>query len=507
MLALTRTPWLSALGFMVVTGLGALPQAGASSDDPGKTNKAASGASAVVISGRVTDEAGAPLADVRVSVVSVGDPETRTINASAQSRQSVVRSDARGDYRLEVPGITKRAIILIDAVKPGYRSLRGPLMARGDTKRFEVGPGTHAEAALVLKRALYFGGVVVDEQGKPIPGVTIAANAHRPGATANIERAESRADGSFELFNYPETPVFHRGDAVRKGVVEFFHPDYIDRDIDDLYAIEPKQRGALRVVLVAGHKVTGRVVDGAGKPVANAMIKVIRKDTTHRKATTTDPSGSFALRGVSGGLIMLTARALELRQQTYLPIAVKNDTLDLEVRLKPIELPANLKAYPVLGMQLADVTPELRSTYDLFGERGALILDPGKDSDRLSIGRLAEGYAFFMVGRTRIGSVSEFVSQILAETAGQIGDEYSVRVVYNFSTVDSDGARTATLKFTKADRKRLQILSEQLAPEEPSAMRVLYTTKRARIWMVATSNMSDSGSERGPRSRTRSFLI
>ena len=118
-------------------------------------------------------------------------------------------------------------------------------------------------------------------------------------------------------------------------------------------------------------------------------------------------------------------------------------------------------------MQLADVTPELRSTYDLFGERGALILDPGKDSDRLSIGRLAEGYTFFMVGRTRIGSVSEFVSQIVAETAGQIGDEYTVRVAYNFSTVDFDGARTANLKFTKDDRKQLQILSEQLTPEEP----------------------------------------
>ena len=147
---------------MVVTGLGALPQAGASSDDPGKTNKPASDASAVVISGRVTDEAGAPLADVRVSVVAVGDPETRTVNASAQSKQPVVRSDARGDYRLEVPGIKKRAIILIDAVKPGFRSLSGPLMARDDTKRFEVVPGTHAEAALVLK-PLYFAGVVVDE--------------------------------------------------------------------------------------------------------------------------------------------------------------------------------------------------------------------------------------------------------------------------------------------------------------------------------------------------------
>ena len=64
--------------------------------------------------------------------------------------------------------------------------------------------------------------------------------------------------------------------------------------------------------------------------------------------------------------------------------AIKND---LEVRLKPIPLPADLKKYAVLGMQLADVTPELKSAYDLYFDRGALILDPGKDSDRLKIGR------------------------------------------------------------------------------------------------------------------------
>ena len=73
----------------------------------------------------------------------------------------------------------------------------------------------------------------------------------------------------------------------------------------------------------------------------------------------------------------------------------------------------------MLGMQLADVTPELKSAYDLFNDRGALILDPGKDSDRLKIGQLAEGYVFWMVGNKRIGSVREFVNRLLAETAGQ----------------------------------------------------------------------------------------
>jgi Carboxypeptidase regulatory-like domain len=467
MLALTQATWLSAFRFMVVTGLVALPQASASPDDPGKTSKAASGATAATISGRVTDQAGAPLADVRVSVVAVVDPETRKGVAGALSKQLVARSDARGDYRLEVLGITKRAIIVIDAFKPGYRSLRGPLMSAGDAKRFEVVPGTHEEADLVLKPALYFVGVVVDEQGKPIPGVSIRAYANGPGGSANVEDTESRSDGSFELFNYPEKPFILRGGAARKGVVHFFHPDYIDRDIDDLYAIEPKQRGTLRVVLAAGYKVTGTVFDVAGKPVPNAIIRATRKDGSHRKGTMTDSNGKFALRGLSKGLTSLSARAPDMKQKTLVPMALNSDKNDLEVRLRTVPFPPDLKTYAVLGMQLADVTPELQSAYDLYYEHGAVILDPGKNSDRLKNRRLAEGYSFFMVGKQRIGSVREFVSQILTETDGQNADEYSVRVVYNHSTVDADLNSTGYLKLTKDDLKQLQIVSEQLAPEEP----------------------------------------
>ncbi len=72
-----------------------------------------------------------------------------------------------------------------------------------------------------------------------------------------------------------------------------------------------------------------------------------------------------------------------------------------------------------------------------------------------------------MVGKRRIGSVREFVDQILAETAGQNAEEYSVRVVYTFSTVDFDGTNTQYLRLTKDDRKQLQVLSDRLTPENP----------------------------------------
>ncbi len=190
---------------------------------------------------------------------------------------------------------------------------------------------------------------------------------------------------------------------MTKGVVYFSHPDYIDRHIEDVYAIQPKQREARSVVLGTGYKLTGTALDLAGKPVPKAMIRATRKDRTHRKATLTDANGKFTLGGLSEGLTMLTARAPEIRQQTYLPKAVKSDQNDVEIRLKPIEWPADLKTHTVLGMLLADVTPELKSTYDLFGERGALVLDPGKDSGLLKYDRLVEGTRSIVgLGYTRI---------------------------------------------------------------------------------------------------------
>jgi len=469
MLTQSRTNCLSTLSATLVAGLVTLPVVVAFAVDPEPTSKTApkcqqsAGTQAAILRGRVTDEAGAPLADVRVRVA-IPAADMRFVDASTHHQQLEAKSDAKGDYRLELPGITKRTTISIDAMKPGYRRLVGTLMAGGDAKSVEVVPGMAAEASPVLRPARYFAGIVVDEQGRPISAVKIAANVDSARSSAGIERTASNADGSFELFNYPVMPLALQN-QLRKGVVSFFHPDYIDHKIEDVYVLAPEQREALRIVLETGHKVTGTVFDVAGKPVPNAMIKAIRKDGTHRKATMTDANGKFALRGLSKGLTLFSAHALDIKQKIHLPMAVNGDQNDIEVRLRTISLPTDLKKHAVLGMQLADVTPELKSAYDLYHERGALILDPGKNADRLRIGRLAEGYTFWMVGNQRIGSVREFVDQILTETAGRDAEEYSVRVVYTLSTLNSDGSNTQHLKLTKADLKQLQIVSDQLTTE------------------------------------------
>ena len=82
--------------------------------------------------------------------------------------------------------------------------------------------------------------------------------------------------------------------------------------------------------------------------------------------------------------------------------------------------------------------------------------------------------AFWEVGHTRIGSVREFVNQILTEATAPYAAKnavHGVRVVYRFSTVDGDGNNTQFLKLTNDDLRLLQIVSDHFGPSRSDLQR------------------------------------
>lgn len=479
MLAQCRATRLSALSGMLVAGFAALPLAVAFAADASPTSLTASAdqpsekGRAAILRGRVTDEAGAPLAGVRVRVA-IPATDMRFVDVHRElvdgpdvaHRLMEARTDANGAYRLEIPGITGPTKVSLDAMTPGYRRLVGTLMFGGDPNEFEVKPGAETEAPLKLKPSLYFRGTVVDEQGKPIAEASVSANAAVGGGTGGIERTVTNPDGSFELFCYPEKRPGNVP-GLGRGIVLFSHPDYIDNQVEDIYTLAPKDRKSVQVVLRTGYKVTGTVIGRTGKPVPHATVKVARNNWGHEKATLPDASGKFVLRGLSGGPSVLKARSLEFKQKADVPLTLDGDKLDLVVRLKPIVVPGGIKTYSVLGMKLADVTPELKSAYDLWNDRGAFILDPGPNPGRLKIGNLTEGDVFWMVGDRRIGSVREFVDRLLAEPGVPIAGDRRIRVVYSFVRVDSEGTNTQYIRFTEDEREQLKELADQFAADSP----------------------------------------
>jgi len=452
----------NSLSVAIVAGLAALPLAAAIAQD-----RPPAAAGATVLRGRVTSKAGVPLPGARVRVA-IPAADMRFDDPRTPHETIEVRADAEGNYRVELPGIAERTTISVDAMMPGFRRLWGTPMAGGDARKIDVLPGKEAEAALALEPARYISGTVVDEQGRPIPSAQIGAYNVFNRGTGGVERTASGPDGSFEVFNFSVDPGGFKG-LPGKGIILFSHPDYITYRVEDIDAIEPDRRGNLRIVLPTGRKVAGTVLGVDGKPISGAMVEAVLDSGSDRKATLTDPAGAFALRGLKGGPTTLTARALPIKQKARLPMALDGDKAGLEVRLQAMALPADLKVHDVLGMRLADLTPELKSAYDLSVKRGALILDPGADFDRLKIGEIAEGYCFWLVGESRFDGVRGFVDRLLAETANAAptAQEYSVRVVYSFRTPEFVGTNTQYMKLTKDDLKALRELAERLKAGAP----------------------------------------
>ena len=107
MLAQSRLNYLSAV---LVGGLLILSLAVASAVEPEQTSHTApkaqrtTNARTAILHGRVTDEAGAPLADVRVRVA-IPATDMRHVDVSTPHKRLETKTDARGKYRLEIPGI------------------------------------------------------------------------------------------------------------------------------------------------------------------------------------------------------------------------------------------------------------------------------------------------------------------------------------------------------------------------------------------------------------------
>ena len=63
----------------------------------------------------------------------------RFVDSTTPHKQLEAKTNTKGDYRLEIPGITKPTTISIDAMKPGYRRLVGTFMSGADAQSVEVG--------------------------------------------------------------------------------------------------------------------------------------------------------------------------------------------------------------------------------------------------------------------------------------------------------------------------------------------------------------------------------
>ena len=358
---------------------------------------------------------------------------------------------------------------------PGYRRLSDVLFTYRDRVVRDISPGKIAEASFVLNPGLIVKGIVVNEAGKPIPDTAVNANSieyetvegvRRGVSSAGVERSSNHDDGTFEVFNFSLQPQMNDGIA-EEGMISFNNRDYISYRIDDIYALDKEERENLRIVLPTGMSASGIVLDREGKPVPNVMVEVLdAKDRNRDKATLTNSEGRFSFRGLVEQPAIFRVHAMKLRQKIKLPVELDHDYENLEIRLKPIEIQEEPKSVEVLGMQLADITPELKERFDLSHKIGALILDPGNDSKRFGIGELREGYNFVMAGDyQRVKNVHEFLETLLEAANHRKNDGDGCRVVYTFNNLAMHGSNTQYMKLTEEDVRELRKVLDKLSQE------------------------------------------
>jgi beta-lactamase regulating signal transducer with metallopeptidase domain/uncharacterized GH25 family protein len=160
------------------------------------------------------------------------------------------------------------------------------------------------------------GGVVQDEQGRPIAGATVYLWSHNykrkdPHELLFDLRATTGPDGRWRTGGAPETT----GELLGFRVV---HPDYLsDRDYtskDRIPSIRDLRAGHALSVLKKGVPIEGRVVDADGRPVAGALvISTDRQGALYTEgaefAVSTDRAGRFRTGQVRPGEWFLIARA------------------------------------------------------------------------------------------------------------------------------------------------------------------------------------------------------
>jgi PDZ domain len=421
-----------------------------------------------VVRGRVTDEKGKPLADALVCV-SV-DLAAVAVHPAADGR-----SDANGGFRILIPGITQPKAIYIVAMK--RLSGRRAQGSTGGGRWIQVAPGTVSNADLILNAPLYLAGTVVNEHGKPIFDVRITADTRSPkNAVGAVASTRSGSDGSFELVHYSLKSDPVEDIDGQKTALTFFHPDYVEVAIGDPYSLTSRQREALRIVLKTGHKVSGKVFDAAGQPVRNLTIKATGDAMTHRKFAEMDKHGQFMLQGLPDGPTVITTVDLRIKQSARVPLVLSGDQSDLAIRLQPMRIPKDLKAYTVFGMSLTDVTRELRSAYDLPNEPGVLVLDPGANPKCVSH-HLAGGYVFSSIGEKRVRSVRELLAEILANVArdglanGPLDLEEERRIA--IWMIEPDARVRSSLKFTRSHLNQLRDVLDQCIAADHRAILAL----------------------------------
>ncbi|MBL9085763.1 MAG: carboxypeptidase regulatory-like domain-containing protein, partial [Planctomycetia bacterium] len=295
------------------------------------TAEVAAGPRQAVASGRV--EAGGPVATLRLAeVVASADVRTVTVRIRTPDGRVVARAAVQLDLgETRVTTWADGGVAVFGGMPTGVAGtvrVTAPTDASGVALPFApavaaVGPD-RAEVDVTLPAGRVQRGRVVDADGRGVRGARVFAAAAEPGADdddpgAPTDVTRTAADGTFEL----------------RALADAEHVVWVEGPPDSL-ASDPVRAspgaGELRFVLERGAACEVRVLDGEGRPVVGASVRVtpvVGDDAviarvmraSRRPAVAVDATGTARIVGLEPGRVHV--RRVEARAAGFL--AVEDD--------------------------------------------------------------------------------------------------------------------------------------------------------------------------------------
>lgn len=249
---------------------------------------------------------------------------------------------------------SKKGVAIFSAVVPGGYQIAG--WAEGYAHVFQwlqVGSG-ETTAELVLLPGARVAGTVLDEAGKPVAGARVVYS----GASDWMQQADDRRDavvsGSDGGFAFPAMPA---------GSFRFLAShDALAPGSSTLVTLDGKtERTGVTITMAQGATIAGRVVDGSGKPVAGARVRIGSAQRTMIVAAPrqaySDDKGHFEISGMPRRELVAVAIHETASSQSVPVDATKGDvgsvTLTLDVTGTIAGIVVDPKGQPVEGAQVS----------------------------------------------------------------------------------------------------------------------------------------------------------
>jgi len=246
------------------------------------------------LSGRVTDDLGAPIAGVTVIAAGGPPPGARTATTSESGRYTIAGL-AAGRYA-------------VSAVRSGYPPVNyGQARANGPGKTFEIGLGQQTVLAITMPRGAVISGTLVDDRGEPVAGgVSItpewtAASGRKRGLVLS---AATNTRGGFRAYGLAAGAY-----RVGKGLGEDGAPTGM------LVTVAPGEERSGIVVRVEPPRprtyITVAVTTSAGEQPKQFQL-ILRRAGELRPVYSSNrpnPDGTRTLTDITAGRYLIVARA------------------------------------------------------------------------------------------------------------------------------------------------------------------------------------------------------